>query len=274
MQWYYAINGQRQGPVSQADFEQLVRSGQIKADTLVWRQGMANWVAYATLMSSSTGAAATSAGAAGASSVGGDDTEVCVVSGKRYPRREMIQYEGKWISAEHRDEFFQRVREGVAIPGANSLVPGPYGYGGFWLRFCAKFLDGIITGVLGAVINVLLAIAMFGEANYFGLARTQAGTSSYFVYQAVTTIVGIVIGVSYVWFFLWRFQATPGKLALGMKVVQADGGRLMTGRIIGRYFAEMLSGLMLGIGYLMVGFDEQKRGLHDRICDTRVIKVR
>lgn len=269
MQWYYAINGQRQGPVSQAEFDQLVSTGQIKADTLVWRQGMANWVAYATLMSGP----AASASAAGAAA-GGEDTEVCVVSGKRYPKREMIQYEGKWISAEHRDEFFQRVREGVAIPGANTLVPGPFGYGGFWLRFCAKFLDGIITGVVGMLINVLVALVLFGESNYFGLARTQAGNATYLLFQAITTLSGIVVGVSYVWFFLSRYQATPGKMALGLKVVRADGVRLTTGRIIGRYFAEMLSGLMIGIGYLMVAFDDQKRGLHDRICDTRVIKVR
>lgn len=274
MQWYYAINGQRLGPVSQTEFEQLVSSGQIKGETLVWRQGMANWVSYATAMGGQAGSAAASAGGAAASAVGGEDTEVCVVSGKRYPKREMIQYEGRWISAEHRDEFFQRLREGVAIPGANSGVPGPFGYGGFWLRFCAKFLDGIITGVLGVLINVLIALAMFGDPNYFGLAASQAGSSRYFLFQGITTLLGIVVGIAYVWFFLARFQATPGKMALGMKIVRADGSRLSTGRIIGRYFGEMLSGLTLLIGYIMAGVDDQKRSLHDRICDTRVIKVR
>jgi uncharacterized RDD family membrane protein YckC len=41
---------------------------------------------------------------------------------------------------------------------------------------------------------------------------------------------------------------------------------------LGRHFAEMLSGILLGIGYLMIAFDDEKRALHDRICDTRVIK--
>jgi uncharacterized protein DUF4339 len=59
MQWYYAIDGQRQGPISQIEFEQLVREGRIKADTLVWRQGMANWVSYAV-----TAGSAVTAGAA------------------------------------------------------------------------------------------------------------------------------------------------------------------------------------------------------------------
>jgi len=46
------------------------------------------------------------------------------------------------------------------------------------------------------------------------------------------------------------------------------------GRAAGRYFAKMLSGIIMGIGYIMAGFDSQKRALHDMICDTRVIKSR
>ncbi|MEO7800171.1 MAG: RDD family protein [Opitutaceae bacterium] len=272
MQWYYAINGQRHGPVTQADFDQLVSTGQIKADMLVWRQGMANWVSYGSL---TTGSVASVVSAVSAeASPGALDTEVCVVSGKRYPRREMIQFEGKWISAEHRDEFFQRLREGVAIPGASGLVPGPFGYGGFWRRFFAKFVDSFITGVVGAGCNVLVAYAIFGEWNYLGLSRREAGTSDLLLYQAITLPLGILIGLAYAWFFISRYQATPGKMALGLKLVRADGSALTTGRIVGRYFAEILSGLTLLIGYIMAGFDEQKRSLHDRICDTRVIKVR
>ena len=63
-------------------------------------------------------------------------------------------------------------------------------------------------------------------------------------------------------------------MALGLKLVRADGASLTVGRIIGRFFAEMLSWIILFIGYIMAGFDEQKRALHDRICDTRVIKTR
>src|SRR4051812_46591159 len=244
MQWYYATNGQRQGPISQDEFDQHVRNGLIKPDTLVWRQGMANWVSYATLMGVGQ-PAATPAADAGASGASGDDTEICVISGKRYPKREMIQYEGKWVSAEHRDEFFQRLREGVALPGSTNSMPGPFGYGGFWLRFCAKFIDGIITGVVGMVFNALVAAAIFGKLNYFGLAQREAGTAKLLVFQAITTPIGIVIGLGYAWFFISRYQATPGKIALGMKIVRADGSRLSTGRIIGRYFAEMLSGLII-----------------------------
>jgi uncharacterized RDD family membrane protein YckC len=63
-------------------------------------------------------------------------------------------------------------------------------------------------------------------------------------------------------------------MALGLKLVRSDGERLSAGRIIGRYFSEWLSAIILCIGYIMVAFDEEKQALHDRICDTRVIRVK
>lgn len=262
MQWYYSINGERLGPVAQAEFEKLVTDGVVKAETLVWAQGMAEWQPYARV-------AGGSAAAAAAPSAGGaaDGTEVCAVSGKRYPRREMINFEGKWISAEHRDEFFQRQREGV-------VQPGEFVYGNFWPRFGAKFIDGIILGVVGVLVNVVLGVVLLGNANYYTGLIAAAGTSKGFQFQVISNIVGVLLGVGYAWFFLSRYSATPGKMALGLKVVRPDGSQLSTGRIIGRHFAEWLSGLILLIGYIMAASDPERRALHDRICDTRVIKVK
>jgi uncharacterized RDD family membrane protein YckC len=257
MQWYYAVNNQRQGPVAQADFDKLVADGIIKPDTLVWQQGMTDWKPYSTI-------AATQPPVAGI----GDDTAVCAVSGKRFPKREMIQYEGKWISAEHRDAFFQRMREGVADPSAG-IVPGPFGYGGFWRRVVAKLVDGIILMVVNLFIGVILG-GMFGATG-----QLQAGAMQGFVIlQVILQVIYLAIGISYEIFFMRKFDATPGKLALGMKVLRPDGAKLSIGRIIGRYFAHIIDGLTLCIGYIMAGFDEEKRTLHDRICDTRVIKTK
>ena len=74
--------------------------------------------------------------------------------------------------------------------------------------------------------------------------------------------------------FLKGWSATPGKLAMGLRIRTADGGPLTVGRIIGRHFAVSLSGLIMGIGYLMVAFDAEKRGLHDHLCATRVVRIR
>jgi uncharacterized RDD family membrane protein YckC len=260
MNWYYAIDQQRFGPVSEQELARLAAAGTVGADTLVWREGMSNWQRYAE--------AAPTPAASPVTAGNGDDTEICAVSGKRYPKREMVQYEGKWISAEHRDEFFQRLREGVAAPG--SLV-----YGTFGQRFAAKLLDGVIMWIVGAIKSGLLGWLILGSFNFFRPTTPAGQTGRLFLFQGVNLFLGLAIGLVYEWFFLARYQATPGKMALGLKVVRADGSRLSTGRIIGRYFAETLSGLILGIGYIMAAFDEpERRTLHDRICDTRVIKAR
>jgi len=56
-----------------------------------------------------------------------------------------------------------------------------------------------------------------------------------------------------------------------LKVVMEDGGPVSYGRATGRFFAEILSGMVCYIGYIIAGFDSQKRSLHDHICSTRVI---
>ena len=264
MQWYYAINGQRLGPVAQAEFEKLVTDGVVKAETLVWRQGMSEWQPYA---QAGAGVAAPPA-VAGAAGAADDGTEVCVVSGKRFPRREMVNFEGKWISAEHRDEFFQRQREGVPQPGASG-VPGPFGYGRFLQRFCARFLDGLITGVVGFLIGLGIG-AIFVASG----AMRPGNTMAVVLLQVVVQVVNMAMVVSYELYFIRKFDATPGKMALGVKVLRSDGSKLTAGRIVGRYFAAGLSALTLFIGYIMAGFDEEGRSMHDRICDTRVVKTK
>lgn len=257
MQWYYASNGQRLGPISEAEFEQRVREGVIGADTLVWKQGMANWLPYGQIAP---------AGSLPAPAVGlaGDEMETCAVSGRRYPKREMIQYEGKWISAEHRDLYFQRLREGVAGPG--EVV-----YAGFWLRFVAKFLDGLILGVPLMIVYMVVSLRLNGE-----MGSSDAESAEFIVrmlaMQGVFFVINISVGLLYNWFFIRKYNATPGKLALGLRLVRADRTPLSTGRIIGRFFAEILSQMILYIGYIMAGFDSEKRALHDHLCDTRVIK--
>jgi uncharacterized RDD family membrane protein YckC len=91
---------------------------------------------------------------------------------------------------------------------------------------------------------------------------------------AVSTLISVVISSLYEGLFVAHFAATPGKMALGLKVVRPDGRLVGVGRAFGRYFAKMLSAIMLWIGFIMVAFDSDKRGLHDMICDTRVVRTR
>jgi uncharacterized RDD family membrane protein YckC len=111
-------------------------------------------------------------------------------------------------------------------------------YAGFWIRFIAALLDWETLMALG------------------------------FVY-----LIDLAIGATYETVFVSRFGATPGKMALDLKVVRPDGGPVSVGRAAGRYFAKIVSGIVLMIGYIMAGFDPEKRALHDMMCDTRVVKV-
>lgn len=260
MGWYYAVSNQRIGPVSETEFDALVSNGTIAPSTLVWRQGMPDWLPH-------------SQAAGGTAAQEDANTAVCTVSGKRYPKSEMLQYEGRWVSAEHRDTFFQRLREGLA-PTAAGTMPGPYGYAGFWIRFAARFIDGVIMLVANQVVNGVLGLVFFSRFVWLGNPAQPTNLALFFGFTFLTFLVNIGIGLCFDWFFLAKFQATPGKLALGLKVVRADGARLATGRIIGRHFAEIVSYMILCIGYMMAGWDDEKRALHDRICDTRVIRIR
>jgi uncharacterized RDD family membrane protein YckC len=84
-------------------------------------------------------------------------------------------------------------------------------------------------------------------------------------------LVVFAINGVYSIFFVGKYGATPGKMVCGLRVVASDGGTLSYGRATGRFFAELLSGLVCYIGYIIAGFDSQKRALHDHICNTRVV---
>jgi len=271
MEWFYATDGQRHGPVSETEFAGLVAAGTIGSSTLVWREGMSNWRAWSEVSGTVTLPAAGAPSAAPASGAADDGTEVCAVSGKRYPRSEMFQFQGKWVSAEHREEFFRQV-EGPAAAAPRFV------YGGFWWRVLAKILDIVVLQVVNYIAIAALLAAIPGWTRFLKQPQMVPGSvdmAAFFSFLFGTMLLGHVIGISYTVFFLLKYEATPGKLAVGLKIVKSDGSRITLGRILGRYFAEILSGMIIGIGYLMVAFDpEQKRALHDRICDTRVIKAR
>jgi uncharacterized RDD family membrane protein YckC len=82
-----------------------------------------------------------------------------------------------------------------------------------------------------------------------------------------------VFSVAYSVWFLARYGATPGKMALGLKVVTPEGEPIALARAFGRFFGELLSGMICYIGYIMAAFDkEEHKALHDILCNTRVVR--
>jgi uncharacterized RDD family membrane protein YckC len=89
--------------------------------------------------------------------------------------------------------------------------------------------------------------------------------------QVVLQIFGFFFGIAYNTFFVGRYAATPGKMAVGIRVVAPDGSRINYMRAFGRAWADILSSMTCFIGYIIAAFDNEKRALHDHICTTRVV---
>jgi uncharacterized RDD family membrane protein YckC len=154
-------------------------------------------------------------------------------------------------------------------------------YGGFWIRFLARLIDGIIVGVINAIVRIPLML-MFGIGTFgMGGMGRGLGDGRGLVFGpamagmlGVSTLIGVALGAAYEVYFLSAHSATPGKMALGLRVIRADGGPISPMLALGRHFAMWISAFILMIGYIMAGFDPEKRALHDRICETRVIYSR
>jgi uncharacterized RDD family membrane protein YckC len=186
---------------------------------------------------------------------------------------ELARFGDRLICPNCKNAYAQRLREGVAPAGVVR-------YGGFWLRFVALMIDGIILAIPGAILQGILFATM--GSSMLRLAQNPnprpeevfATMAPMFGIIGIASLVGMALACTYEAFFLVKFGATPGKMALGLKVVRPDGSGIQAGRAVGRYFAKMLSAIILYIGYIMAGFDAEKRALHDMICDTRVIRTR
>jgi uncharacterized RDD family membrane protein YckC len=137
-----------------------------------------------------------------------------------------------------------------------------YEYVGFWLRFVAFLIDSLVLAFV--LIPVLLAI--YG-GQYFDPERMLSGASAG-VWDIVIQIVVFAIGVAF-----WRYWgATPGKMAIGAKIVDARTGELAsTGKLVVRFIAYFVSIFPLGLGFAWIGFDPRKQGFHDKIAGTLVI---
>src|SRR5688572_11074286 len=128
MNWYYAAGGQQQGPVDDAQLDALFSSGQINADTLIWREGMANWLPFRQARSGSPalGAPPIQPGAMppGTGATLAADEVVCAECGKVFTKDNAIQYGTTWVCATCKPIFLQQLREGSAPGASPSGMPG------------------------------------------------------------------------------------------------------------------------------------------------------
>ena len=161
----------------------------------------------------------------------------------------------------------------MSVPNSGPAAPPPpvwdahpvgaaqIAYGGFWIRLVAYIIDAILLslamGVVGSVAGV----------NVFATDMEN--------YNPTANLISLVIG--WLYFALLESSergATVGKMAMGLRVVTDQGQRLSFLNATGRYFAKIISAIILCIGFIMIAFTDRKRGLHDMIAGTLVVKTR
>jgi uncharacterized RDD family membrane protein YckC len=185
----------------------------------------------------------------------------CSQCGQPKPEYELANFGTVLVCAACKPAYTQQLREGTAAAGT-------FHYAGFWIRFRAALIDAIIIGFASAAVQAVLVPSLLTPNP--SVVRTSANVALI----GLVYLLSIAIAASYEGLFVARMGATPGKLALKLKVVRPDGGNVSLGRAFGRYFAKLISAAILLIGYIMAAFDPEKRAMHDRIVDTRVIRTR
>jgi uncharacterized RDD family membrane protein YckC len=163
----------------------------------------------------------------------------------------------------------------VNVPAFASGLPPPavVRYAGFWIRLLAYLLDMLLLIVLFAVAGAIAVAIAFAVGMIAAAAGTSdATTASAQIMKSVPLIV--VLGCAlfyYVYFPSGAWQATPGKRICGLRIIRTDGSRVTSGLALGRWASCFLSAKLLGIGFLMIGWNREKKGLHDILCGTRVV---
>ncbi len=195
----------------------------------------------------------------------------CSQCGRTFPHSDLVAIAGNWVCGDCKPAFLSRV---MASGAAGASLAG-FRYGGFWIRFGARIVDGLVLGVPFLVLFVFLVP---------NLIKTQgdAANPNFTAFAALGfgfILISFGISACYEVGMLKYRGATLGKMACGLKVVRANGSDLGWGVCIGRFF--MWNIVTSGLPYInfilmltssiMAGTDSEKRALHDRVCDTRVI---
>ncbi len=134
-------------------------------------------------------------------------------------------------------------------------------YAGFWIRAAASLIDTILVGIL------ILPIA-----SLFGFSGTGLGDGG-----VLLSAVGILLNYALpavVIIVFWVYKsATPGKLLLKLRILDADTGNKPSNKqFIGRYLAYYVSTVVFFLGFIWAGIDERKQGWHDKLAGTVVVR--
>ncbi|MCI0707599.1 MAG: RDD family protein [Ignavibacteriae bacterium] len=152
-------------------------------------------------------------------------------------------------------------------------------YAGFWKRFAAYLIDGILIGAVCVIVMMVFGVGLAGFASMNAedmqyMSEEEQAAMAAGIFGGMMLVGLIFFVLQWLYFALMESsskQATLGKMALGIVVTDMNGNRISFGRATGRYFGKILSGLIIYIGYIMVAFTEKKQGLHDMMASCLVL---
>ena len=144
------------------------------------------------------------------------------------------------------------------------LIEEDLRFAGFWIRFIAYIIDGL---VIFFVFTALIALFTGDPFYQYKMNPMDLGRE----YWSMVFSNWILNIMYYSGFESSSKQATPGKMVMGIKVMDKNGERLTPLNAIGRYLGKILSALPLLIGFIMAGFDKKKQALHDKLANTFVV---
>ncbi len=134
-------------------------------------------------------------------------------------------------------------------------------YGGFWRRLVALFIDSLLASLI-----------LFPVLGWLGVAPDITKLGQDGLKNTVVWNLPFIVAAT---LFIYYRQATPGKMLLGLKVVDAKTlGKLSFGQALGRQLSYIVSSLVLMLGFIWVAFDGRKQGWHDKLAGTVVIRDR
>jgi uncharacterized RDD family membrane protein YckC/DNA-directed RNA polymerase subunit RPC12/RpoP len=191
-------------------------------------------------------------------------TLFCSRCGRSFGQSDLVQIAGRLVCGDCKPAFLSRV-----VAGGPSAA-GSLQYAGVGIRFGARFVDGLVF-IVPFIIIAVVAIP--------DLVRNAGRLAAF---NARFVLIALLFGLFYEVLMLRYWGATLGKMACGIKVVRPDGGNLGWGVSLGRYFmynivisaVPFINWILLITTAIMAGTDDQKRGLQDRVCDTRVVYKR
>ena len=160
------------------------------------------------------------------------------------------------------------------VPASGSAMPptlsSSAAYAGFWIRFLAVLIDGLILFAVMLPVRLILHLPMgFMAASHSNSISPLVMLPLIFLSMAISAAANWIYEA---YFLSSERKATLGKMVLGIKVTTDKGQRLSFLQATGRHFAKYLSAMILLIGYIMAAFTERKQALHDMIAGTLVVK--